>query len=45
MANTIGVTKQHKAILENVYQEKHSDAFEITTEEQKKTVIANLEEI
>ena len=37
VANTIGVTRQHKALLEHVAQKKHRDSFEdITGEEQKK---------
>ena len=32
VANVIGVTRQHKALLDHVSQEKHSANFENTTE-------------
>ena len=44
VANTIGVTRQHKALLEHMSQEKHSDSFENITGEEQKTVRMDAEE-
>ena len=42
--NGIGVTRQHKVLLEQVAKEKHSDSFENITEEENKTVRVDEEE-
>ena len=44
VGKTIGVTRQHKGILEHVDQDKHSDASENITEEQQKREIVDTEE-
>ena len=43
VSNAIGVTRQHKVILENMAQEKHSYFFEKIPEEEKKTVRVDAE--
>ena len=42
-ANTIRVTRQHKVLLENVYQGKHSESVE-NSHEKKKNVRVDSEE-
>ena len=44
VANTIGVTIQHKVLLEHVDKEKHSDYVENITEEEKDPVRVDAEE-
>ena len=45
VTNTIGVTRQHKVLLERVAQEKNSDSFEKIKEEKQKTVRVDTKEI
>jgi len=44
VANAIGVTRQHKVLLEWVSQETHNQAFDTLTPQQKETVRADAEE-
>ena len=44
VAKSIGLTKQHRVLLENMSQEKHSDSFEKIIGEEKKIVRVDAEE-